>query len=488
MAVSSEESGVLAPAPAPAPTVAAPAPAAPSPEPATGPAAPRYGSNAEILAWLDVLLKGRPEDQEKARTEIALILEARGFVEDAEEAYWVNVQARTADRRAYDRLIDLYRGRRDRLSESLVQRQREAAFPAERRPALPDATANGLAAAELVDWPASPASNGASAADDPAGAAGAVTLADADPPRHGPSAAPAAEPTPLRRPPPSFRATRAASARPGPGEAPAVGEAQPARRQPPAEESPPGAQPAPAAARTAPAAARTAAAGSAAPAAGAVRGPDGVPSGPARRRRRTPLLPNPEPPVPRSRFTTGGLVALQPTTIGAFLLASIGAAALIAFLLLAAERGRAAPAPPPWAGLPARCTEVALRFPGANDPRAAVVAAYRQQGVDVESARPGAARLTPDQAEQVVGGWMAISLLLEHGGRTPPSLVTWLDADTDQPALANAILAGRSLGSMITPEEWGEMKSWPPNSCEGAFLQEPRNAPHVQRIERIVGR
>ena len=175
-------------------------------------------------------------------------------------------------------------------------------------------------------------------------------------------------------------------------------------------------------------------------------------------------------------------------TIGAFLLASFGAAALIAFLLLATERGRATPAPSPASGLPARCTDAAVRFPGANDPRAAVVAAYRQQGVDVENPRPGNPRLSPEQAEQVVGGWMAISLLLEHGGQTPPNLATWLDADTKQPALANVLLAGRTLGSMITPEEWAEMKAWPPNSCAGAFMQEPRNAPHVQRIERVVGR
>ena len=62
------------------------------------------------------------------------------------------------------------------------------------------------------------------------------------------------------------------------------------------------------------------------------------------------------------------------------------------------------------------------------------------------------------------------------------------DKKSAVPALANVLLAGRTLGSMITPEEWAEMKSWPPDSCEGAFLREPRNAPHVQRMERVVGR
>lgn len=76
-----------------------------------------------------------------------------------------------------------------------------------------------------------------------------------------------------------------------------------------------------------------------------------------------------------------------------------------------------------------------------------MVAAYRQQGVDVKVASRRSPPLSPpEQAEQVVGGWMAISLLLEHGGQTPPSLVTWLDAETTQPALANVLLAGRALG------------------------------------------
>jgi hypothetical protein len=46
---------------------------------------PLIASNSDILAWLDVLLKGKPEQQALARTEIAMILEARGHTEDAEE-------------------------------------------------------------------------------------------------------------------------------------------------------------------------------------------------------------------------------------------------------------------------------------------------------------------------------------------------------------------------------------------------------------------
>lgn len=88
------------------------------------------GGSDEILGWLDVLLKGKPEQQAVARTEIAMILEARGFADDAEEAYWTNVQARAADRRSYERPIALYRLRRDKLSESLVRRQLDEVFAA----------------------------------------------------------------------------------------------------------------------------------------------------------------------------------------------------------------------------------------------------------------------------------------------------------------------------------------------------------------------
>ncbi|MGE3270786.1 MAG: tetratricopeptide repeat protein, partial [Chloroflexota bacterium] len=91
---------------------------------------PLVATNADMLAWLDVLLKGRPEQQALARTEIAMILEARGHTADAEEAYWTNVQARCTDRRAYERLIAIYQANGDRLSESLVRQQLDEVFNA----------------------------------------------------------------------------------------------------------------------------------------------------------------------------------------------------------------------------------------------------------------------------------------------------------------------------------------------------------------------
>ena len=103
---------------------------------------PTVATNSDILAWLDVLLKGKPEQQAQARTEIAMILEARGHTDDAEEAYWTNVQARAADRRSYERLISLYQERGDRLSETLVQRMLDEVFnsqPTAPAPGVPQA-------------------------------------------------------------------------------------------------------------------------------------------------------------------------------------------------------------------------------------------------------------------------------------------------------------------------------------------------------------
>jgi hypothetical protein len=192
-----------------------------------------------------------------------------------------------------------------------------------------------------------------------------------------------------------------------------------------------------------------------------------------------------------------GLIVLQPATIAAFLLASVGAAAVISFFILAFDRGGVVPiasasaqagqtGQAAQAGSGNRCSDASMRFPGVNDPRAAVVAAYKQQGIDVDAPKPGGPRLSADQAELVVGGWMAVSLLMEHSGQPAPSLVQWLDPGSNGSTLANAILAGRGLDSMLTHEEWSDMRSWPATTCEGAFTRDPRNAGLMKLIERVV--
>lgn len=102
--------------------------------------------------------------------------------------------------------------------------------------------------------------------------------------------------------------------------------------------------------------------------------------------------------------------------------------------------------------------------------------------------RPGSPRLTADQAEQVVGGWIGASLLLEHAGQPAPKLHEWLDAGSSRPTLANAMMSGRHLDAMLTADEWAEAQSWPATNCEGAFVRDPRNADLVRLVERVVAR
>jgi hypothetical protein len=428
---------------------------------------PFLTGHADIIGWLDVLLKGKSEDQARARTEIGMILEARGFSDDAEEAYWTNVQSGSADRRAYDRLISLYQDRKDRLSESLVRRKLEEVFnrSAGATPVARTAAATPLATPAGAEQPAQPVRRLRSAARTEG-----ATPKGLDNRRLGtPAPAQPAAPTP-------------APSQPRP--APAAQATSPARHQP--VPRPAGRLPVPSAQPTQPMPHHVVAPASLQ---AFQDDDDAVPAelaAPGRSRRRATLLPNPG--GSRFHFNTGGLIALQPMTIAAFLLASFGAAAIISILILSFDRGGVKTANASTLQAPARCVDGAGRFPGANDPRAAVAAAYKQQGVDVDAQRPGAPRLTPEQAELVVGGWMATSLLLEQAGQPVPTLAQWLDPSSDKASLASSILSGRGLDSMLTPEEWLLMRNWPASSCGGGFVQDPRNQGLVRMIERVVSK
>jgi hypothetical protein len=520
-------------------------------------ASPFRTEHAEIIGWLDVLLKGKSEDQARARTEIAMILEAQGFADDAEEAYWTNVQSKSADRRAYERLIALYQERKDRLSESLVRRQLDEVFtgPGALAPAAsvqphtfsqlnaPAALSAGSQATSAS--PSQPAGRPVRRLRSASQRAGAATTPErADNPRLRALPAPGAPPPETLAP--ARPAAAATPARPHltPAPAPAAASAAPvkpgwriARKDAaPAGESAPAQPAAPevaaiqrvadqfAAIQSAsgepanfrPAAAQPATVQLTAILPTAIQPPH--PGDAPRDRRYARLAPNPG----RNgfRFSTGGLIVLQPATIAAFLLASVGAAMMISFVIIMFDRGGVVPVASaasqastaaanqastvPAANLvtasaasqapvaatnvqvPARCTDGSVRFPGSNDARAAVVAAYKQQGIDVDAPRAGGPRLSADQASLVVGGWMGMSLMMEHAGQRPPSLVEWLDPSSDRPTLANAILSGRTLDGMLTQEEWADMRSWPGSNCEGAFTRDARNGGQMKLIERVV--
>lgn len=453
-----------------------------------------YHDDPELASWLNVLAYGKPEQQAAARTQIGLILEARGFVNEAEEAYWTNVQNGAAEPRSYERLSEIYRERQDRLTETLVRRKFELVF------GLRDAYAPEPENQAPLAFTPRPKT--------PTGAPPAQT------PRRRPEPIRQAlrEPAPVLRPPvrefkghplsrirwqePWERAERRSRAQQRPegrGERTAVTASlvapapvpqpralrlrgarqdrgadllnQDARTIPPVRHL----SDAPEPRYTAPA--------PLALVSGQVRGSN-------KRNRRAAYSPN----TARSQ-RGGGLIPLDPTTLGALLLTSLGAAALIAFMIVSfGHGGLIRPALAASDPVPDRCTDITTRFPGTNDPRAAVVAAYKVQGVDVDATRPGSARLTADQAEQVVGSWMAVSLWLEHDGQRAPTLAEWLDPDTDKPTLANEILSGRSLNTILSREDWADMRGWPTTTCEGAFVQSPRNAAAMRLMERVVAR
>lgn len=63
--------------------------------------------------WLDLLRDGSEDEKARARTEIGIILEARGQVEAAADAYLTNVKLRVRDRRPYERLAAICRAKGD---------------------------------------------------------------------------------------------------------------------------------------------------------------------------------------------------------------------------------------------------------------------------------------------------------------------------------------------------------------------------------------
>jgi hypothetical protein len=455
------------------------------------------------MAYMDALLKGKSNEQANARTEIGLILEARGYLEDAEDMYWTNIQARSTDRRSYDQLVGIYRQRRDRLSETLVLRQLESVFS--EAAATQESEASERRGRRRTDHAAASAYDDEDTRGSETAANGSLTPtrrlrrlrsarrddeAPTPPPAHLPARQAAlAESSPAtsmlgipmsRSAAQSATALMSAVAAPLP-EQPAMSmlgfpltqtptqPALPARR---AVQAVP-IQPQPIVPDL-------------------LDDADGLPAD---------MLRHPRPagfghprranlaPTHLSSVRSGVMIAAQPMTIGAFLLASIGAAALIALLMFGFGRSVANAAPIPAANsqLPERCASASLRFPGSNDARAAVAAAYRENGVDVDAVRPGSARLTPAAAEQVIGGWIGVSLLLERADQTPPTLTAWLSQQPGGgPTLANALISGRSIDGLLTATEWAQIQALPANTCEGAFLRNPQNATLSHLVDGVI--
>ena len=81
-----------------------------------------FRSDDEAIAhWLAQLRDSNLDTKIAARTELGLILEQRGLIDDAIDAYGANVAAEARDPRPYERLAAIYRARGDAASERSVR-------------------------------------------------------------------------------------------------------------------------------------------------------------------------------------------------------------------------------------------------------------------------------------------------------------------------------------------------------------------------------
>jgi hypothetical protein len=140
--------------------------------------------------------------------------------------------------------------------------------------------------------------------------------------------------------------------------------------------------------------------------------------------------------------------------------------------------------------LPAHCADAELRFPESRDSESAVRAAYRdylaRQGVTLGASDAAFSRLGEAYAArhaEVVAGWMAVTLQRERRGLSAFSLVDYVASDV----MVATAPGEYQLRATISPQGWNEIRAWPADSCEGAFIRNPANAPWVELMQANVG-
>lgn len=94
--------------------------------------------NQAAQHWLNQLRHGTLDEQAEARTELGLIFERRGMIDEAAEAYWANVKARVRDRRPYERLSIIARQHGDSVTEARVLVAMDAACGPDLSPRMLD--------------------------------------------------------------------------------------------------------------------------------------------------------------------------------------------------------------------------------------------------------------------------------------------------------------------------------------------------------------
>jgi hypothetical protein len=134
------------------------------------------------------------------------------------------------------------------------------------------------------------------------------------------------------------------------------------------------------------------------------------------------------------------------------------------------------------------CYDAAVRFSESVNPKAALIQAVRNIGFNPYSQGNlfaqfllGKATGPPSYALDVqTARWVGDALWQEHQRQTAMTLASYL---------ADRLQIGRYLDVTPTPadaEAWAEMQSWPTDSCEGAFVRNPRNAQLLAPLARPV--
>jgi hypothetical protein len=487
------------------------------------------GPEGAIGRWLALLRDGSEEEQQLARTELGLILEARGLWDDAVEAYERNVAAGVSDPRPYERLAALARARGDRATEARTLRALAnilAPQSLERTTLTPDstslqtpATSHEEPAAPAVPEPpdtldtpteASSVESEASTVPEEATAATAQVLpgvddeptqrlpgdptAPDDQPAPSPSAADLAVPAD-QPPPPEPEPAPASDAKPRP-------ERRGHRQDDQPEDEDPG-----------------------------VALHHVLEMHPEDVRHHTPNAPPQRPPrsmgpagpgMSRVLVTLALLVPVLVVIVGAALawpaapearpaapptgpLLATAAGSPIPTVEMRLIAGTVSPLASPSttqvptpaatptstpAPLAARCADVGLRFPEAKDSAAAVRAAYRdyltRQGVTIDAPSPeivGLGEAYAARHEEVVAGWMAVTLQREQRGLASFPLADYVASD-----VVVAVGPGEyQLRATVSPQGWSEIRSWPSETCEGAFMRNPAYAHWVDLMQASVG-
>ena len=128
-----------------------------------------------------------------------------------------------------------------------------------------------------------------------------------------------------------------------------------------------------------------------------------------------------------------------------------------------------------------QCTEASVRLPEAANPQAALDEALRSAGINPNAAGdPAVQAIRSNKAVLDLRTllWVADTLWAQRNGQLTQSLA---DALKQSLEAQTYVAPPTSIPTWI----WAEVASWPPDSCEGAFVRNPRNASLIAPLARL---